>query len=83
MALMDQTVMDVLPWPEGTGYRHGHVVGIRHEQEERTRLDNLMGIALLDDEVCKRLVDDRDESAASVRHLGEDRAWLRGIRRVR
>lgn len=82
MALMDQTpVMDVLPWPGGHGFSGtGTWWEYVMSKEERTRLDNLMGIALLDDEVCKRLVDDRDENLLQAFGISEKtRAWLRGI----
>lgn len=82
MALMDQTpVMDVLPWPQGHGFSGTgtwweYVMG----KEERARLDSLMGIALLDDDVCKRLVNDRDENLLEAFGLSEKtRSWLHAI----
>mgnify|MGYP005842906253 CR=1 FL=1 len=82
MALIDQTpVMDVSPWPHGRGF-----AGARSwweyviSKEERQRLDNLMGIALLDEDVCERLVNERDDSLLSAFGLSEKtRNWLRAI----
>lgn len=82
MALMDQTpVMDVLPWPQGHGFAGtGSWWEYVMSKEERARLDNLMGIALLDDDVCKRLVTDRDDNLLRAFGLSEKtRNWLHGI----
>lgn len=83
MAMMDQTelVMDVLPWPnghgfEGTGLWWEYVMS----QEERQRLDNLMGIALLDADVRDRLVNQRDDSLLTAFGLSnETKNWLHAI----
>ena len=46
-------------------------------QEEKRRLDNLMGTALLDDRVRQRLVDERDASLlASFGLSTETQRWL-------
>ncbi len=82
MSLMDQTpVMDVSPWPHGHGF-----TGARSwweyiiSKEERQRLDNLMGIALLDEDVCERLVCKRDDALLSAFGLSEKtRSWLHAI----
>jgi hypothetical protein len=82
MSLMDQIpVMDVSPWPNGRGFS-----GARswwdyiRSKEERQRLDNLMGVALLDDEVCERLVSERDDALLAAFGLSEKtRNWLHDI----
>ena len=80
MAMMDQTpVIDVSPWPEGRGFAGAstwweYVMG----REEKQRLDNLMGIALLDADVCDRLVNKRDSSLLAAFGLSnETQRWLR------
>lgn len=82
MSLMDQTpVMDVSPWPNGHGFTGGrswweYII----TKEERQRLDNLMGIALLDEDVCERLVAERDDALLSAFGLSEKtRNWLHAI----
>ena len=82
MAMMDQTpVIDVSPWPNGRGFAGAstwweYVMG----KEEKQRLDNLMGIALLDDDVCDRLVNQRDSSLLAAFGLSkETQNWLRTI----
>lgn len=48
--------------------------------EEKRRLDNLMGTALLDEQVCKRLVDERDTALlASYGLSSETQRWLRTV----
>ena len=82
MALMDQTpVMDVLPWPQGHGFSGtGTWWEYVMNKEERARLDSLMGIALLDDDVCKRLVNDRDDNLLEAFGLSEKTCnWLHAI----
>ena len=74
-------VMDVFPWPNGHGFKGAdiwwdYVLG----KEESKRLDNLMGLALLDESICRRLVVDRDASLFSMFNLSpETQAWLRAI----
>ncbi|HEX3050085.1 MAG TPA: hypothetical protein VHP83_05470 [Aggregatilineaceae bacterium] len=80
MALADQAplVMDVLPWPYGHGFTGAdtwweYVLS----QEEKLRLDHLMGVALLDEDVCDRLVNKRDHSLLTAFGLSEEtRNWL-------
>ena len=56
-------VMDISPWPQGHGFAGAtnwwdHL----HEQNEQKRLDNLMGVALLDEAVCERLLSGSDDT---------------------
>jgi hypothetical protein len=73
--------MDVLPFPHGRGFTGAkawwnYVLG----KEERRRLDHLMGVALLDEGICNRLVKERDCSLLTAFGLSEEtQAWLRTI----
>jgi hypothetical protein len=73
--------MDVLPWPSGYGFTGGdtwwrNVVS----QSERERLDNLIGLALLDNEVCDQLVSKRDSTLLSVFGLSKQtQDWLKSL----
>ena len=75
-------VMDVLPWPQGRGFSGADAWwDYVMNKEERKRLDNLMGLALLDEEVCDRLLHKRDESLLSAFGLSsETQTWLRALR---
>ncbi|HVO70342.1 MAG TPA: hypothetical protein VMT24_09870 [Aggregatilineaceae bacterium] len=66
-------VMDALPWPTGSGFA-GTDVWQQHSlsQSERERLDNLMGLALLDQDVHERLLVQRDPSLLDAFDLSED-----------
>ncbi len=83
MALADQAplVMDVLPWPHGHGFTGAdtwweYVLN----QEEKLRLDHLMGVALLDEDVCDRLVNKRDHSLLTAFGLSEEtQNWLETV----
>lgn len=66
-------ITDVSPWPNGKGFTGGnawwkHVLS----QDERTRLDNLMGIALLDAEVGKQLLTGKNDALFSAFGLSEE-----------
>ncbi len=82
MAMVDRTpVMDVAPWPNGYGFE-----GSRSwweyvmDQDEKQRLDNLMGVALLNTEVCERLVRQRDAALLNAFGISpETQAWLRRL----
>ncbi len=82
MALNTQTlVMDVVPWPDGHKFA-GAKAWWDHmlSKDEQGRLDNLMGIALLDAGVRERLLKDRDRSLLSAFGLSEEtQARLRSI----
>lgn len=74
-------VMDVLPWPSGYGF-NGADAWWQHtlKQSERERLDDLLGLALLDNTICEQLVVKRDPSLLRTFDLSEDtQRWLVGI----
>jgi hypothetical protein len=74
-------VMDISPWPGGRGFV-GNKEWWAHmlSQDERRRLDNLMGAALLDHGVRERLLTERDDSLLAAFDLSEEtQAWLRNI----
>jgi len=80
-AQSNPVVMDVLPWPNGYGFT-GHDTWWHHvlSQSERERLDNLIGLALLDTKVCERLVTQRDSSLFSTFDLSDrTQDWLKSI----
>ena len=74
-------VMDVFPWPNGHGFQGSDIWwDYVLNKEERKRLDNLMGLALLDADICRRLLVDRDSSLFNMFQLSpETQAWLRTI----
>ncbi len=78
----NSVVMDVLPWPNGYGFNGGdgwwaHTLS----QSERERLDDLLGLALLDKNVCDQLVGQRDPSLLQAFNLSaETQHWLTGIK---
>jgi len=82
MALNDQgPVMDVSPWPKGQGFA-GSDAWWQYmlSKDERRRLDNLMGVALLDEEIRGRLVEQRDNTLMEAFGLStETQGWLRTI----
>ncbi len=66
-------VMDVLPWPNGYGFRGGEVWWqYVLSQSERERMDDLLGLALLDKDICEELVVKRDVSLLAAFGLSED-----------
>ena len=75
-------VMDVFPWPNGHGFRGADLWwDYVLSKEESKRLDNLMGLALLDEDICRRLIVDRDSSLFNMFNLSpETQAWLRAIK---
>jgi hypothetical protein len=82
MTLNTPVVMDVLPWPSGHGFTGGDVWW-QHtlSQSERDRLDNLLGLALLDKNVCEQLVIERDPSLLAAFDLSKDtQRWLTNIK---
>jgi hypothetical protein len=81
LRVKEKPVMDVLPWPSGRGFKGGDAWwSYVMSKDERRRLDNLMGLALLDEDVCDRLVHHRDESLLKAFGLsGETQAWLRSL----
>lgn len=79
--LKQTPTMDVLPWPQGHGFQGtGAWWDYVRSKEERKRLDNLMGLALLDEDICRRLLKDHDSSLYTAFGLSPDtQAWLRSI----
>ena len=75
-------VMDVLPWPKGYGFAGGESWWRRVlSQSDRERLDNLIGLALLDSKICERLVVKRDRALLTTFGLSEQaQDWLMGIK---
>jgi hypothetical protein len=66
-------VMDISPWPQGHGFAGAktwwdHV----HGQDEQKRLDNLMGVALLDADICERLLSGSDDSLMNAFGISEE-----------
>jgi len=80
-ALHANLITDVSPWPHGKGFMGAkgwwqHVLS----QDERKRLDNLVGVALLDADICKRLLGGNDDSLFSAFGISEEtRQHLRSI----
>ena len=82
MALMRQSpVMDITPWPRGQGFTGANAWwDYMMSKEERRRLDNLLGVALLDEDIRTRLVSKRDDSLLEKFGLSEKtRSRLRDI----
>ncbi len=83
MSLNDQSiVMDIFPWPKGRGF-DGADAWWQYTlcKEERKRLDDLMGAALLDTDICDRLVKQRDRSLLTAFGLSDEtQGWLRSIK---
>jgi hypothetical protein len=79
MTSIDETpVTDISPWPNGRGFA-GAETWWRNvvSKQEKQRLDYLLGVALLDREICDRLVKERDESLLKAFGLSEaTRGWL-------
>jgi len=83
MAIIDHApVMDISPWPQGRGFEGGATWWQDvMNRDEKQRLDNLMGVALLDANVCDRLVNQRDTSLLTAFGLSQDtQSWLQDIR---
>lgn len=74
-------VMDVSPWPHGKGFHGGKEWwDYVSSKDERKRLDHLLGMALLDESIRRRLIDERDESLFVAFGLSEaTRQWIRRI----
>jgi hypothetical protein len=82
MSPLNQTqVMDIKPWPNGLGFT-GANIWWEHlaDKDERQRLDDLMAVALLDDQVCERLLDNYDDSLLNAFGISDEtKSWLRSI----
>ena len=74
-------VMDVLPWPDGHGFSGtGAWWEYVLSKDEQRRLDHLLGLALLDDDIQNRLVHERDDSLMATFGLSDEtRAWLHSL----
>ena len=74
--------MDVFPWPDGHGFQGtqkwwDHIL----TQAERKRLDQILGLAMLDETFRGRLLKDCDPTFLSPFALApETQAWLRSIK---
>jgi hypothetical protein len=79
--LESQVVMDVLPWPSGYGFTGGDTWRQNVlSQSERERLDNLVGLAVLDQNVCEQLVMKRDPALLNAFGLSSQTCdWLTGV----
>jgi|SRR5579859_3396120 len=75
-------VMDVLPWPDGHGFAGRenwweHVLSV----SEGRKLDYLLGTALLDADLQRRLVEERDDALLKAFGLSDVTCqWLRTIK---
>ncbi len=74
--------MDVLPWPNGHGFSGADVWwDYLLSRSERQRLENLMGLALLDRKLCESLLARRDDSLLAAFGLSQEtRDWLKSIK---
>src|SRR5262245_42251073 len=74
-------VMDVLPWPSGYGFAGGEIWWQRVlSHTDRERLDDLIGLALLDKQICDRLLVEHDLVLLATFGLSEQaQGWLRNI----
>lgn len=75
-------VMDIFPWPNGYGFAGGDSWWHRVlSQSDFERLDDLIGLALLDSNLRERLVVQRDRSLLSSFGLSEHvQDWLLSIK---
>jgi hypothetical protein len=74
-------VMDVLPWPNGFGFAGGDAWWRRVlNQDDHERLEILIGLALLDKDVCEQLVVKRDPALLATFDLSEQaQNWLKRV----
>jgi hypothetical protein len=81
MTLIEQTPgVDVSLWPDGRGFDSADAWWNLMDRDEKQRLDNLMGIALLDTDVRDRLVNKRDKSLLTDFGLSQEtQNWIREI----
>ncbi len=77
-----KAVMDVSPWPDGQGFSGGNMWwNYVLSKSERQRLDSLIGVALLDTDVCDQLVTRRDDGLLSAFGLSpETKEWLKAVK---
>lgn len=81
MTSLSSMVMDISPWPHGKGFNGGKEWWeYLSTKDERKRIDHLLGMALLDETIRQRLIDDRDESLFIAFGLSDStRQWIRRI----
>ena len=75
-------ITDISPWSSGYGFA-GADAWEQHTlvQEEHERLDNLMGLALLDSTIYDRLIVQRDPTLFDAFDFSADtRRWLSSIK---
>src|SRR5262245_12747877 len=66
-------VVDIVPYPRAHDFAGGYIFwNYMLRQSERERLDCLLGLALLDSDICERLVTKRDRSLLSTFELSEE-----------
>jgi hypothetical protein len=74
-------IMDILPWPQGNGFNGAsrwwdYVLS----KDETKKLNELLGIALLDSDFCQRLLSGNDESILTKFDFSSPmRDWLMNI----
>lgn len=80
MALREQFVAHSIPQRSSKFQRPKVWQGFLLSHEEKQRIDQMMGSALLDETLCRRLVNDRDTSVMSAFQLSvETQRWLCSI----
>lgn len=80
MALREQFAARSIPQRAHKAQRPKVWQGFLISYEERARIDHLMGSAMLDDTLCRRLVKDRDPALMSAFGLSaETQRWLCSI----
>jgi hypothetical protein len=69
-------VLDITSWSGKRGFSGADEWwNYVRNQDERRRLDHLLGVALLDENVRRRLVDSRDEALLTAFGLSESTKW--------
>jgi hypothetical protein len=71
-----EMVLDITSWSGKRGFSGADEWwNYVRNQDERRRLDNLLGVALLDEKVRDRLVNARDEALLTAFGLSESTKW--------
>ncbi len=75
-------VMDVSPWPNGRGFTGADVWwDYVLSKDEQCRLENLLGVALLNGDVRERLLHSHDNSLLAAFGLSQEtQAWLCSVK---
>lgn len=74
-------ITDVFPWPSGQGFQ-GAITWWQHilKQNEQQRLEALIGVALLNASIERRLLQEKDESLKYMFALSDNTwGWLHNI----